>query len=292
MLNIHLAGKEIPGELKKLMKERGDIDYRKTANLNIKEFTKIIIYFILLRNKMPFKKLTDINMIKDEIENTPNSIWRYSVENIGGTLRTYPSNYIKTALMRKSNASITNAGIKFKNLLYDCLSMQLENLGLDSKLNGQKKVTIYYDSRYTNIIYIKTDQGELLLAQLNIKKSLNYVYRNKSWDEVEFYLKLLKIKRPYINENINANTVQYDELVNSIIDNAKKNNNKKKSVKDININKKNDISYYNSLESLKLNLEEHTEESSNEDNYINSNDMLSSYDLLWRICSDQVNEDE
>lgn len=293
LLNNHLAGKGIPGELKKLTHERGDADYRKTANINIKEFTTIIINFILFRNKRKFRELTDENMIKAGIANSPISIWKYSLENIGGTLRTYPSDYVIKALMRKGNARITNEGIKFHKLLYDCLDIDHEKLGFDSKLNGQKSCKVFYDRRDDRIIYLYLNKDILLSARLNIKKSKNNVYQNKSWDEVEFYYYYKKIQKPYITEDNNSLASKFDDSINSTVAKAKKRKIGKKTIKNTKANRQEDIKIYNTINAFKLNNEDDSSDIQiSSENVINPYDELSSYDILLRICIDQEAEDE
>ncbi|TKI46658.1 Mu transposase C-terminal domain-containing protein [Lysinibacillus tabacifolii] len=146
-----------PGAIHKEYRERGDRDYRLDATLNLKEFTALIITLILQHNhkiidKYPMEKA----MITDGIMPTPINLWNWGIQNRKGRLRTVDRDILRLNVLPRSKATISRAGIKFKNLLYG--SKQAIEEQWYAKLKN-KSIDIVYDPRHLDKIYIPNDNG-------------------------------------------------------------------------------------------------------------------------------------
>ncbi|MEK4626763.1 Mu transposase C-terminal domain-containing protein [Solibacillus sp. FSL R7-0682] len=146
-----------PGAIQKEYRERGDIDYRLNATLNLKEFTSLIITMVLQHNhkiidKYPMEK----EMITDGIVPTPINLWNWGIQNRKGRLRTIDRNILRLNVLPREKATISRAGIKFKNLLYG--SKRAIEEQWYAKLKN-KSIEIVYDPRSIDKIYIPSDNG-------------------------------------------------------------------------------------------------------------------------------------
>lgn len=146
-----------PGAIQKEYRERGDRDYRLDATLNLKEFTALIITLILQHNhkiidKYPMEK----EMITDGIVPTPITLWNWGIQNRKGRLRTVDRDILRLNVLPRGRATISRAGIKFKNLLYG--SQRAIEEQWYAKLKN-KSIDIVYDPRHLDKIYIPSDNG-------------------------------------------------------------------------------------------------------------------------------------
>lgn len=146
-----------PGAIQKEYRERGDRDYRLDATLNLKEFTALIITIILQHNhkiidKYPMEKA----MITDGIVPTPINLWNWGIQNRKGRLRTVDRDILRLNVLPRGKATISRAGIKFKNLLYG--SKRAIEEQWYAKLKN-KSIDIVYDPRHLDKIYIPNDNG-------------------------------------------------------------------------------------------------------------------------------------
>lgn len=146
-----------PGAIQKEYRERGDRDYRLDATLNLKEFTAIIITMMVQHNhkiieKYPMEK----EMITDGIVPTPLNLWNWGIQHRKGRLRTVDRDIFRLNVLPRGRATISRAGIKFKNLLYG--SKRAIEEQWYAKLKN-KSIDIVYDPRYLEKIYIPNDNG-------------------------------------------------------------------------------------------------------------------------------------
>ncbi|WP_286161359.1 Mu transposase C-terminal domain-containing protein [Clostridium sp. KNHs214] len=146
-----------PGAIQKEFRERGDRDYRLDATLNLNEFTIIIIKMVLYHNnqlidKYPMEK----EMIKDGITPIPLKLWNWGIENKKGRLRVVNQERFRLNILPKGKASVSRAGIRFKNLYYGSKKAIEEQWFIKTNI---RSIEIVYDPRNMNQIYIPYDDG-------------------------------------------------------------------------------------------------------------------------------------
>jgi hypothetical protein len=210
----------LPAAVKKEFRERGERDYRLDATLDIEEFTRIIILFVIeynanILNNYPMKQ----EMINEGVRPIPNELWEWGIRNITGSLRRVPEDLLKVSLMRSARASITEGGIKFNGLYYDNKSADLNNWYELARIQGISSIDIYYDNRDITNIYLTNPESKTIeVCTLNEKSGL---FRGKSLDEVKdyrFYNNVMKNGLSDYQHNLKLN---FNVEVENIIKNAK-----------------------------------------------------------------------
>ncbi|MEC1180499.1 Mu transposase C-terminal domain-containing protein [Metasolibacillus meyeri] len=212
-----------PGAIQKEYRERGDRDYRLDAMLNLKEFTALVITLILQHNhkiidKYPMEK----EMITDGIVPTPLNLWNWGIENRKGRLRTIDRDILRLNVLPRGRATISRAGIKFKNLLYGSKRAIEEQWYVKLK---NKSIDIVYDPRHLDKIYIPNENG--MDYEICILLEPSQQYKLDFLEDVVFQHQL----RNELEEEERAKQVQLtintDTVIEQIIKTAEK---KKKQV--------------------------------------------------------------
>lgn len=208
-----------PGFVKKEFRERGERDYRLDATLDIFDFTKIIIYSVLNRNKnyLETYPLTQ-EMINDGINPIPVEIWNWGILNKTGKLRSVPDDFLKLWLMRKGKASITERGVVFKNALYSSDDIKNEGWLVYARIKGTKLVDIVFDSRDLSIIYIfdKKD-NKFLTCYL---KNENEIFMNKTYEELCDFNFMRRAGKMGLTNKLNQNNVDFNTAAKEIVKEA------------------------------------------------------------------------
>lgn len=183
--NMHL-------EDRGLIEKRYDSQHHKEATLNIHEYTKMIINFVLTHNQRYLKDypLTR-DMIDNKIDAIPSILWEYGVKKYGSP-RPIPSieQYLFN-LMTPIKAKISRRGISYKNLWYfpngdPYVKRQMFDAG-NKKLPFEARM----DTRDVGNIYYIRD-NKLIKAPLNELIAGNADYNGLTMKEYEEYYKAHK----------------------------------------------------------------------------------------------------
>lgn len=206
LINIMIKGL-IPGTIQADFRQRGAKDYRLEAKLNIKEFTKIIINYILHHNNNSVLKHYKLepDMISDGVEPIPIKIWNWGIKNRSGMLKTVSEEILKYSLMPRDEATITEKGIRFKCVYYSSVKAIKERLFEKARMNGKNKIKVIYDPRNLNNLYWMLDGVGKYEKCFLLNRE--YRYLDMTVDEVQ-YLKKKEIEK--INE------LERDELEHKI----------------------------------------------------------------------------
>lgn len=207
-----------PGAIQKEYRERGDRDYRLDATLNLKEFTAIIITLVLHHNhkiigKYPMEK----EMIADGIVPTPTILWNWGIKNRKGRLRTIDRNILRLNVLPRGKATISRAGIKFKNLLYGSRQAIEEQWSIKLK---NRSMEIVYDPRNVEKIYIPHDDGMDFETCSLLEPS--YQYKHDFLEEIIFQNQLRNELEEIERSNQVQLTINTDAMLEEIIKEAKK----------------------------------------------------------------------
>ena len=219
LLNIQTKAL-LPGSVLPDFIERGGKDYRLDAKLNIKEFTEIVIYFILKHNKKLISKHPQKNddIIKDNVPAIPIEIWNWGIINRTGRLRQAKDNKVKIALMLKDDARVTERGIKFKSILYDCDTAIKEHWYAKARMKGSWACRISYDPRNPKLIYIIYDDGQF--EECIPTKAYNDLYENWMLEDIVSYEQSNSSTKASFETRTIEDSVNYTQKVNEIIDKA------------------------------------------------------------------------
>ena len=177
------------------VRERGDRDYRLDAKLDIYEFTQIIIRCALYHNNGHYLKNYDREemMIADDIKCIPIKLWNWGIKNRVGRLRKVPEDIIKLNLMPSDIATVTARGIRFKGMYYGSSITIKEKWFEKSRNKGVWKISVCYDPRNMDYIYLKDENG--LSFEKCFLLSHQDRYRGKTLDEITHLLLAEEIER-------------------------------------------------------------------------------------------------
>ncbi len=178
-----------PGFIEADYLERGGKDYRLEAKLTIKEFSSLIIECIIhynnsIRKEYPLTK----EMILENIVPAPCNLWEWGCKNNPSNLRHYDQELVYYSLLPRGTATVTQEGIKFKGARYTCELADNENWFALARNNGTWKVTISYDSRNTNYIYLHNGNEFLPCELLPHQES----FANVTFEDLDFLDQKLK----------------------------------------------------------------------------------------------------
>ncbi|MFT8320043.1 MAG: transposase [Bacillus sp. (in: firmicutes)] len=207
-----------PGAIQKEYRERGDQDYRLDATLNLKEFTTLIITLVLHHNhKLIDKYPMEKEMISDSLVPTPVNLWKWGIQNRKGRLRTIDRNILRLNVLPRGKATISRAGIKFKNLLYGSRQAIEEQWYLKLK---NRSIEIVYDPRNVEKIYIPHDNGMDYEVCILLEQSQQY--RNDFLEEIIFQQQLRSELEEIERSHQVQLTINTDAVMNEIIKRAEK----------------------------------------------------------------------
>jgi len=208
-----------PGAIQKEYRERGDQDYRLNATLNLKEFTSLIITMALHHNQKVIDKYpVEKEMVTEGLVPMPINLWNWGIQNRTGRLRKIDRNILRLNVLPRGKATISRAGIKFKNLLYGSQRAIEEHWYLKLK---NRSVEVVYDPRNVEKIYIPNDDGMDFETCILLEPSQQY--KEDFLEEIVFQQQLRNELEEIERINQIQLTVNTDAAMEEIIKKAVKN---------------------------------------------------------------------
>ncbi len=207
----------MPGVINSDYRERGERDYRLDAKLDIYQFTQIIIKSALYHNNQHY--LSNYNreemMIDDDVEPIPIKLWNWGIANRSGKLRYVPEDIVKLNLMPTGTATVTSQGIKFNGMLYGSKQSLKEKWFEKARNRGTWKVSVSYDPRIMDYIYIRDDNG--LSYEKCFLLEHQQRYKDKTLDEINYLLEYEKLQeKKYSDKKIQAKVDLISEIENIV----------------------------------------------------------------------------
>src|SRR5699024_5385619 len=159
------------------------------------------------------------------------NLWNWGIQNRTGRLRTIDRNILRLNVLPRGKATISRAGIKFKNLLYGSQRAMEEHWYLKLK---NRSVNVVYDPRNIEKIYIPHDDGMGFETCILLEPSQQYK---------EDYLEEIDLKQKIRNElekierknkiQLKENTEEaMEEIIKKAVKNKQPFHNQKTSKKD------------------------------------------------------------
>lgn len=81
-------------------------------------------------------------MLYNRVPLVPNKLWEWSTVNIGTDSFSCDENVLKFALMKKANASVTERGVKFKNMYFTNPELEADCWFSKARENGRKRLKL------------------------------------------------------------------------------------------------------------------------------------------------------
>ena len=147
----------LPGHVKPDMAKRGGRDYRLDAQLDLQQFTKIMILSVLYNNNEHYLESyeRDADMIADNIPPIPLRLWEWGIPNRSGLLRSFDELTVRRCLMPTGTATVSAKGIRFKGIYYLSERAIAEHWFETARAKGSFKVDVSYDPRNMSGIYVR-----------------------------------------------------------------------------------------------------------------------------------------
>lgn len=221
-LNI-LVFHALPGAVD-AYRERGDRDTRLDAALDIHDLTELMISAALYHNtkhEMSWYPL-DKDMIADGVRPIPLELYKWGLENRGGTPTEHNIENVRVCLLPEREASITELGIRCgaRDQIYTCELLEREGWNFYARAQGRERITVSYDPRLTDIIYYSPGNGSPRIPCY--LKNPESPYRTKDWREVEELIRQQKLHKALsLPAEIQALS-ELDEHVDRVAAKAKK----------------------------------------------------------------------
>lgn len=189
-----------------LIEKRYDSNHHREATLNIEQYTKMVINFVLMHNQQYDKNypLTR-EMMDKKIQPIPAILWKYGANKIEPSRIPDKDQYLYT-LMTPVNAKLSRRGISYNGLWY--LSKDDKQLSKEMFRAGTKKVPfeVRMDKRSVGAVYYIRN-GKLIKAPLNEMITGNIDYADlteKEWNDYRKGKHQLDANGRIQNEDISA----------------------------------------------------------------------------------------
>jgi len=196
----------VPGYIQSDYQERGGSDYRLDATLDIDHITGIVIRSVIYYNTKHIVKNyhRDPDMVEDGLTTIPINLWEWGIQRRNGQFLHFPFERVKLALLPTDSATVTESGILFYGCYYTCDEAINQRWFDRARMTATWKVTISYDPRLMDAIYIHDTNGTYIQCEL-MSRSDNF--RSQSLREID--------QVRFLNRQLNAN-VENNELMGKI----------------------------------------------------------------------------
>lgn len=187
--NVHL-------EKKGLIEKRYDSKHHTESTLNIDQYSRIVINFILTHNQEYMKGYRPTkDMLDKDVPAIPVALWKYGIEKYGAPRPIINRDQYMFDMMTPVKAKLSKRGICYKDLWY------LPSFADDTKISremfnaGTKKVPfeVRMDMRDVGAVFYERD-GKLIKAPLNPLLHGNLDYDKMTMSQYEKYLHLKRTK--------------------------------------------------------------------------------------------------
>ena len=175
-----------------LIEQRYDSNHHKEATLNIEQYTKMVINFILTHNQeydsnYPVTK----DMIEQGVKPIPCLLWEYGVKKYGNPRPIPVRNQYLFNLMIPIKAKLDRRGISYKQLYY----LPENDAALSREMFAAERKKVSFDARMDmrdigHVYYLR--DGKLIDAPLNERLSGNADFKGLTMKQYEDYLKKKK----------------------------------------------------------------------------------------------------
>jgi hypothetical protein len=149
----------VPGYVERDFNKRGGRDYRLDALLDIKDFTATMIDLVLERNSKRLKRYDrDQGMPADVVVLSPIELWHWGIQHRSGRSQAWPEEYVRFRLMPTAVVSVDRNGALFQGRHY--VGPSLTAAMTAARLGRRQKVTISFDPRVTDAVYLHVPKAE------------------------------------------------------------------------------------------------------------------------------------
>ncbi|TFI52625.1 hypothetical protein BLD44_020400 [Mastigocladus laminosus UU774] len=205
----------IPGAVHQTY-ERGDRDYRLDAVLDLNQFRKLMLLCILDHNNQHRLDCYPVNeyMIADAVEPYPVNLWHWGIQN-RGCPRVMAPEIVRLNLLPTDSASVTHQGIYYRGLFYTCELAVREQWFIKARLEGRWKLSIAYDPRLLDTIYLRLEGGKRM--EICHLLPVSKAFTGRDWHEATDYLALKQQRQQVAQTRSQTNQAVFHANVEQIV---------------------------------------------------------------------------
>lgn len=210
--------RRLPGAVRKAVKERGETDYRLDAQLNIEDFTKVMIHEVIRHNTSVMEQYSKSMLeISDNVRSVPVEIWQWGIANRRCGFVARDRDFVRLSLMPREKAAITREGIKFHGIYYSCDMAIREGWFINPQ---RTSVQVAYDPRRLDNIYIPDDTGRGYTKCFPVANSKKF--GSISYDDYVMLQKYLEEEKVSLKASKTQREIDIDSEIQKIVRQAKK----------------------------------------------------------------------
>lgn len=188
VIQTRLNGKT-PGAIIKEYCDKNHTQWIVKARMTVKEFTAHLILEELKRIlEVRESRSLPIHAVEEGYDTSALGMWNYSVRYDGGGLSEFPEQEVRLSLLETDTASITESGLLFKGLLYQCDPLSLGRAFERARARRRSKVNVVFDQRLVDHIYLVSGDPEFPQGYaecvLNIDRMDQRKYAGRCFREV------------------------------------------------------------------------------------------------------------
>lgn len=203
-------------------KKRLGKDYRLDAELSLHAFTKMIIHIVLHYNKEHVIKGYDFSSdMPEELVANPLDLWTWGIKNRTGLLRACDPNYVKINLLPTDKGTVSEEGIGFKGLKYNC--QEALKLGWFERYSQvrPKSLEIAFDPRCLDEVYLRPsdNHSEYWVCKISDRSRR---YKGMSYAEAQLLLKGVRKAQTKAKQNQSYMSTDLQETIESIAEEERK----------------------------------------------------------------------
>ena len=155
-LKPYVAGVVEPINGKKRLGKRYELD----AELNLEEFTRLIVKLVLHQNMNHVVRNYDFSQdMPTDLPAVPIQLWNWGIKNRTGQLRICDAKLAYINLLPTVNCNTSEVGINVNGLYFTCSSAVEEGWFDRKNATRPKKVEVAFDPRSVNKVYVRFDSS-------------------------------------------------------------------------------------------------------------------------------------
>lgn len=211
----------LPGAVRERLRKPGEMDHRLDATLDLNQFSRIMIQTVLDYNLNHWMKWysRDEFMIQSQVNPIPIDLWRWGLKNRSGHLREKSPETIILSLLPRGEAVVTFEGIRFEGMYFSCERALKEQWFEKARSYGSWHITVAYDPRSTDQIYLLLNDGKEIEVCELLKSEKRY--KGYRLEEVQDLHELESIEEKlYTSEKEIQANVELNVRINAIVKEA------------------------------------------------------------------------
>lgn len=176
----------VPGHVDKDAGQRGSIDRKESACMDLRTFTRLIIKCVLFYNNYWYMESYQKSPLMRSygVKPIPRELWNYGMQFESGAMKTLSKEEIYRVLLPKETASVTEKGIFYNDLYYTCPLAEEQQWFSKARIDGRWTVPITYDPTCVDHIYLPLDKDTLVECSLLSRVA---AYSGATEEDMRFY---------------------------------------------------------------------------------------------------------